>query len=169
MKLALGFVCLVLSSNFSSTAVQPPVANIEQQRIMTEEEQRFVDHVNAERWNLGMRTLETDRLLVQVAREHSREMAEKDYFDHYSKTPGKRTALDRYIMGLGRRPQRASVGENIFYCSIVDVNRGHEAFMKSPSHRVNILNSKFEKIGVGVYKDESGQFWVTEMFASVRD
>lgn len=168
MKLALSFACLVLSSNFSSTSVQPTVEHVQQYGEMTVEEQRFVEFVNAERWRRGLSILETDSLLTQVARNHSRDMAEKDYFDHYSETPGKRTALERFVSALGYRPQWAYVGENLFYCSIIDVNRGHHAFMGSPSHRINILNSKFERIGVGVYMDESGQFWVTQMFAAVR-
>lgn len=169
MKLALGFACLVMSSNFSSTAVPPQAADVQQYSTVTAEEQRFVDYVNAERWNRGLKGLEMDPLLVDIARDHSRDMAEQDYFDHYSRIPGKRTALDRFIAGLGHRPQWAYVGENLFYCSIIDVNRGHDALMKSPSHRSNILNARFEKIGVGAYKDESGQFWVTQMFAAVRE
>jgi len=169
MKLAIGFVCLVLSSNFSSsTVVIRPEAQI-QYAQMTIEEQRLVELLNAERWSHGLNVLQCDPLLVQVSREHSREMAELGYFDHYSSTPGKRTAMERFIGALGYRPEWAYVGENLFYCSIVDVNRGHQAFMNSESHRDNILDPKFENVGVGVYKDRKGQFWVTEMFMAMRD
>jgi len=168
MTLALAFACLVMSSNFSSTTVVP--LDLSQQYTwMSVEEQRCVELVNAERWARGLPLLQPDPLLASIAREHSRDMAEHNYFDHYSNIPGKRTAGDRFISAYGRCPRWACIGENLFYCSIVDVNRGHTAFMGSPSHRDNILSAKYEKIGVGTYKDSSGQFWVTQMFASVRD
>jgi uncharacterized protein YkwD len=36
--------------------------------------------------------------------------------------------------------------------------------MNSHGHKANILYEKFKEIGVGVYKDELGQFWVVEKF-----
>lgn len=170
---------LMLGSNFSSTAVaKEPVhqavkvqASAQQSSVvqLTEEEQRFIDLTNSERLLRGMNALNLDPTLVEAARKHSKEMAEKDYFDHISPTPGLRTAVDRYIAEIKRRPTWALVGENLFYCSIVDVNRGHTCLMESRTHRDNILNPRFERIGVGIYKDKDGEFWVTEMFLSVVD
>lgn len=170
---------LMLGSNFSSTAVakEPAHQTVQVQSSaqqspeaqLTEDEQRFVDLTNSERLLRGMNALKVDPLLVETAREHSQEMAEKDYFDHMSPTPGLRTAVDRYLAVAKRRPTWALVGENLFYCSIVDVNRGHNCLMQSKSHRDNILNSRFERIGVGIYKDKDGEFWVTEMFLSIVD
>ena len=42
---------------------------------------------------------------------------------------------------------------------------GHRALMDSPGHRANILEKRFTKIGVGVYHNANGEFWVTEMFS----
>lgn len=182
----------MMGSNFSSTAVaKEPVhqavkvqSSVQQSSMMqqlpgvqqqssdvqlTEEEQRFIDLTNSERLLRGMNALKFDPQLVEVAREHSKEMAEKNYFDHISPTPGLRTAVDRYLAVVKRRPTWALVGENLFYCSIVDVNRGHTCLMESKSHRDNILNPRFERMGVGVYKDKDGQFWVTEMFLAIVD
>lgn len=136
---------------------------------LTDEEIRFVDLVNSERASRGLSVLRLDPLLVQVARGHSKEMCDLNYFDHVSPTPGMRTALNRLLVALKHRPTWAYVGENLFYCSIVDVNRGHTCLMESHSHRENILNPKFEKIGVGVYSDARGQFWVTQMFLASTD
>jgi uncharacterized protein YkwD len=36
--------------------------------------------------------------------------------------------------------------------------------MNSPGHRANILEPRFQRIGVGVYQNAQGEFWVTEMF-----
>lgn len=167
-NLTIYLAMLMLGSNFTSTTVAKP----EQPKAvvqMVDEEQRYVDLVNSERVSRGLNALRVDPLLIEVSRAHSREMADKAYFDHYSPTPGMRTALDRYLVALKRRPQWAYLGENLFYCSITDVNRGHTCLMESPAHRENILNPKFERIGVGVYKAPDGQFWVTEMFIASID
>jgi uncharacterized protein YkwD len=131
---------------------------------MTAEEGRFLELINRERAARRMPALKPDPVLVEVAREHSREMCEKGYFDHVSPTPGRRTPMDRYLKAMRRRPPHACVGENLFYCSVVDVERGHRAFMNSPGHRANILYSPFRRGGVGIYKNDAGEFWVTEMF-----
>jgi uncharacterized protein YkwD len=132
----------------------------------TPEEIRFVELANKERAKRSLRQLALDPLLVAVARQHSQEMMEKSYFDHYSPTPGFRTPMDRYLKGLGFRPTYACVGENLFYCSVIDVERGHQAFMNSPAHRENVLFAQYEKIGVGIQRNNKGEFWVTEMFLS---
>ena len=60
------------------------------------------------------------------------------------------------------------VGENIYYCSeeegAEDVPLAHHAFMASPEHRANILDSRYTRVGVGIYHDAQGAMWVTEMF-----
>ena len=38
--------------------------------------------------------------------------------------------------------------------------------MNSPGHRANILEPRFTKIGVGLYRNSEGRFWVTEMFSA---
>jgi len=179
-SLSIYLAMLMLGSNFSSTAIAKEPAHQavnaqasaqQQQHVVqiTEEEQRFIDLANSERLLRGLNTLKLDPALVEAARKHSKEMAEKDYFDHISPTPGMRTAVDRYIAEVKHRPTWALVGENLFYCSIIDVNRGHTCLMDSRTHRDNILNPRFERIGVGVYIDEDGEFWVTQMFLAVVD
>lgn len=131
---------------------------------MTSDELRFLDLVNHERAARHLAQLKPDPLLVQVAREHSREMYQKSYFDHLSPTPGARTPMDRYLGAVRARPAHACVGENLFYCSSVDVDRGHRALMNSPEHRANILYPLFRRSGIGIFKSDTGAFWVTEMF-----
>lgn len=134
----------------------------------TADELRFVDLINRERAERGLRPLTIDPVLVCAAREHSQEMREKNYFGHISPTAGRRTPMDRYLRALGRRPDYACVGENLYYCSVRDVERGHRALMESPGHRDNILYPPFERVGVGIVLAEDGQFWVTQMFLATR-
>jgi uncharacterized protein YkwD len=139
---------------------------------LVSEEQEFISRINTERSSRGLNTLVIDPVLVVAARGHSLEMSQLDYFDHHSPTTGIRTPMDRYLGELHQMgqstPDYALCGENIFYCSVLNdtynVSYGHTALMNSPGHRANILEPRFRKVGVGVYHDARGQFWVTEMF-----
>jgi len=140
---------------------------------LTADEQEFVDRINAERTARGFCTLTVDPLLVRTARAHSREMCARDYFDHHSPTPGLSTPMDRYLSSLkslgADTPDYLLVGENIYYCSIssdvYNVDYGHRALMNSPGHRANILEPRFQKVGLGIYRNAKGEFWVTQMFS----
>lgn len=170
-KLSLYLATLLLGSNFSASVapktVQPPAVVALSQ--VTADEQRFVDLANAERAAHRLGRLAPNPLLVQVAREHSREMWEKGYFDHISPTPDLRTPMSRYLKTLGRTPKWAYLGENLFYCSIVDPDRGHLCLMGSPRHRQNILDPKFREVGVGAFIAPDGQFYVTQLFLAQVD
>ncbi|MDQ2798575.1 MAG: CAP domain-containing protein [Armatimonadota bacterium] len=137
-----------------------------------QEEADLIAAINNERVTRGMEPLAEDPLLNVTARGHSREMCFLGYFDHHSPTPGQRTPLDRYLAALHAwgedRPDAALVGENIFYASVTDASYNaayaHQRLMDSPPHRANILEPRFTKVGVGLYRDSQGHFWVTEMF-----
>lgn len=140
------------------------------------QEASFITLINAERMQNGLGTLSLDPMLTETARAHSEEMCAADYFDHHSPTPGMASPMDRYLsaskqLGLAQ-PEYLLVGENIFYCSmssdIYNVDYAHRALMASPGHRANILEARFAKIGVGVYRSAKGEFWVTEMFSRDR-
>ncbi len=140
---------------------------------LSPEEQEFVQKINAERTERGLNALALDPLLVRTARGHSQEMCALDYFNHHSPTPSLHSPMDRYLKTLkdsgGSTPSSLLVGENIYYCSvfnnIYNVDYGHRALMDSPGHRANILEPRFTKIGLGVYRNTKGEFWVTEMFS----
>jgi uncharacterized protein YkwD len=42
----------------------------------------------------------------------------------------------------------------------------HRALWASPSHRLNLLDSRFTRWGLGVAKDTDGGLWVCELFTS---
>lgn len=133
---------------------------------LTDDEQAFVRLVNEERAKKGLRELTIDPVLVAAARQHSREMAQLGYFDHYSPVQGMRSPLDRYAVALGTRRFTCTVGENLFYSSRRDVNLGHRSLMNSPGHRANIMADDYRAIGVGVYQAPSGDYYATQMFHS---
>jgi uncharacterized protein YkwD len=136
------------------------------------EEEDLVTAINTERTSRGLDPLTLDPLLREAACDHCREMCELNYFDHRSPTRGETTPVDRYLDELHadgeKRPSAALVGENIFFASVTNdvynAEYAHQSLMASPSHRENILEPRFTKVGVGLYRDPQGRFWVTEMF-----
>lgn len=120
--------------------------------------------VNEERAKRGLCKLSLDPILVTAARQHSREMSDLHYFDHFSPVRSLRSPLERYGAALGTMRYTCTVGENLFYCTVRDIPLGHRSLMESPGHRANILAWDYRYIGVGSYQAANGEYYVTEMF-----
>lgn len=111
--------------------------------------------VNDEREDEGCKPLKADEKLGELAGDFSRSMAIEGFFSHLGadgSSPWDR-AEDLGILDLG--------GENIA--------RGQESpedvvddWMRSPSHRANILNCEYRTMGVGEYVDEDGPWWTQD-------
>lgn len=56
-----------------------------------------------------------------------------------------------------------AAGENVAHA--LDVRRAHRALWASPSHRENLLQPRFDGVGIGVALDPDGSIWVCEVFA----
>lgn len=112
-------------------------------------EAELVRLVNAERANAGLRSLAVSGELVSVARGHSARMADAERIWH---NPSLRDEVSNW----------ESVGENV--ASGRSVRAIHDALMDSPTHRDNILLSRFTQIGVGVVTGDDGRYYVTQVF-----
>jgi len=135
---------------------------------LTVEEQLFVELTNNERVQHGLKALIIVPLLVTTARDKSREMHDLNYWGHTSPTADKRTAMPRVLKALKEPPASMLVGENLYYCSRVLIEEGHQALMNSPTHRKNILNPAYQYLGIGAYISDDGRFWVTEHFLDIK-
>jgi len=60
-----------------------------------------------------------------------------------------------------------AAGENVAHA--LDITRAHRALWASPSHRENLLQPRFDRIGIGVAVDPDGSLWVCEVFADFPD
>jgi uncharacterized protein YkwD len=169
IKLSLYLATVLLNTNFSATSTPVVPSDAATPAAVVMAERQIVDLANTERRTQGLGELTVNPLLVRIARQHSREMCDKGYFDHASPIPELRTPMKRYLNTLGYIPKWACVGENLFYCSIADPVRGHHCLMDSPHHRENILDKRFDQIGVGAYIAPDGRFWVTQVFLSQKD
>lgn len=99
--------------------------------------------VNQERTKRGLRPVQADPEMQQVARAHSQDMFARGYFSHY--TPEGRDPFDR-MKAAGVKFKAA--GENLALGQTLRIC--HTGLMNSPGHRANILNPKFGRLGIGV-------------------
>ncbi|HET9365407.1 MAG TPA: CAP domain-containing protein [Candidatus Angelobacter sp.] len=120
-------------------------------------EKQIFDQLNQERQKAGLAPLEWNELLAEAARSHSQAMAEKDKLAH--QLAGEPPLQERIAL-RGVRFIRA--GENIALTGYVeDV---HLALMTSAGHRANMLNPKYNAVGIGVI-EQNGKIYVTQDFA----
>jgi uncharacterized protein YkwD len=107
--------------------------------------------INDQRRDHGRSKLHARSSLDSSARRHTRHMKGKRCFAH--ECPGEPGLLSR-VMATSYLPCGCfwSVGENIAWGER-DLGTPRQivsAWMKSPEHRANILNGRFQHIGVGV-------------------
>ena len=118
-------------------------------------EAEVVRLVNEIRVSNGLSALTHNWELSRVARYKSQDMKNLGYFSHTSPTYGSPFNMMKNF-GITYK----TAGENIAkgYATPKQVV---DAWMNSPGHRANILNSSFTEIGVGYVS--SGNYW-TQMF-----
>ncbi|MGY1763135.1 CAP domain-containing protein [Geodermatophilus sp. SYSU D00779] len=112
--------------------------------------------VNEARVDAGCGALTADPALAAVARAHSADMRDRDYFSHTS--PEGLSPFDRAEQA-GVDYSRA---ENIAFGQ-ADAAAVMEAWLESPGHRANILDCELTKLGVGVAEGPGGPWW-TQLF-----
>ncbi|WP_416147709.1 peptidoglycan-binding protein [Salipaludibacillus sp. HK11] len=139
-------------------ADEPTMDLLNQLSSLSEFELEVVLLTNIEREKEGLSSLLIDQHVSNVAREKSNDMIVNGYFNHESPQYG--TPFDMLTeFGV---PYRYA-GENIA-AGHSSPSRVVTAWMESPGHRFNIMNSSFTHIGVGY--DVGGEYthYWTQMF-----
>lgn len=101
-------------------------------------------------------------LLAQAAEQHSRDMANNNYFSHKDKqgyTPGDRAELAGYLAG--------SLAENIAAAQD-DVHKVLASWLASPGHCANVMSPRYSELGASYAvdpKSDAGIYW-TALFGS---
>ena len=121
-------------------------------------EKKVVELTNAERAKQGLAPLTLDTELSKVARTKSEDMKNKNYFDHTSPTYG-----SPFDMMKSFGISYTSAGENIAMGQKTP-EQVVQAWMDSPGHRANIMNSSFTHIGVGYVA--SGNYWTQSLLVN---
>lgn len=116
----------------------------------TDREERLLALLNQERVARGIPALRLNQSLSGIARNHSRQMAGNG-----------RLLYDSCLScSLGSWSWEVA-GENVGAAGTL--TRVNALFMKSPSHRSNILRSRFKRVGIGVSR-RGNLIWVTQIF-----
>lgn len=112
--------------------------------------------LNAARASEGLKPLAGDKTLDDLAAEHSAKMMAQRTVGHDVGDGDPSARL--HAAGVTYR----SSGENV--AGAATLSRAHRALWASPSHRRNVLESRFSRVGVGVARSDDGRVWVTELF-----
>jgi len=137
-----------------------PAQEVEDMGLSPEQrEERLAYWVNSERTAKGLPALKIDQELSQIARDHSRKMAEEKTLAHYF--PSYDTLEIRMVKaGL----HFSFLGENIARGDTFVMRFVHQALMESPEHRQNIFSTDFDRLGIGIIFN--GQdYYTTQVFA----
>ncbi len=120
------------------------------------------DLINQKRAEVGLKPLVWSDDLEKIARGHSENMAEYDFFSHRDLN-GKAVSDRADSAGLSKW---RSIGENIAF------NRGYadpiakavDLWLNSPSHKNNLLSATWKESAVGVAITEDGSYYFTQVF-----
>lgn len=118
--------------------------------------------VNQERRRKRLDDLEWNDDLARLARDYSRKMARENFFDHYD-SDGE-SVIDR--AKSARLKDWSKIGENLFYCEGFSnyANIAVKGWLKSSSHRRNMLDREWMETGIGIAKSRGGKIYVTQVF-----
>ena len=110
---------------------------------MNNDEKVVYDLINKQRAQNGLSPLKENSELQRVARIKAQDMVNNNYFSHTSPTYG-----SPFDMMKSFKISYNTAGENIAGNS--NNSSAVTAWMNSPGHRANILNSSFNQTGIGV-------------------
>lgn len=143
--------------------------------------------INTERQNNGLSSLSFDSKLAEIARGHSQDMAQNNFFEHTNlrgQDPTDRATANGYncykdygsyyTEGIAENIFQNNLYDSITYVDFVpfhDWNTQSEiaqstvqGWMESPGHRQNILTSTYDKEGIGVAISSDDKVYITEDF-----
>lgn len=110
---------------------------------------KIVEDTNKERVDNKLNKLSTNEQLTKAAQDKVEDMFTHQYFEHVS--PFDSRDVSYWVQNAGYAYK--VVGENLAMGDFSSEADLVQAWMNSPGHRANILNSEFTQIGVAVKKD----------------
>ncbi|WP_249870237.1 CAP domain-containing protein [Oceanobacillus saliphilus] len=132
---------------------EPNLSEEEWSDIETGMEQQIFDITNVMRHQQGKKKLDWEESVSNVAYHHSKDMADNNYFSHYSLNgDGLKERLE------AERVFYIAAGENIA-AQYPDAPAAMEGWLNSEGHREALLNDDYTHIGVGVFR-----FFYTQNF-----
>lgn len=125
-------------------------------KIQTERAAEVVALVNKERAAAGLKPLIIHTNLTKLAKTKAIDMNNKKYFSHTSPTYGSPfDMMDSFNITYRYAGENIAMGQRTAKEVVGD-------WMNSPGHKANILNAKYNLIGVGYYNG----YWVQEFIGT---
>ncbi|MBD3330993.1 hypothetical protein GF354_05730 [Candidatus Peregrinibacteria bacterium] len=118
---------------------------------------QLLNYINDSREDLGLSPITTSSDLNTLAQNHAQDMADNNYFSHINLSG--QTPDDRRVTAGITTP----VSENI--AKDTGIAFAHFGLMRSGSHRENILNPDWERVGLGIAED-NGYLIIAEEFST---
>lgn len=129
-------------------------------------ESRIVELCNEVRQQRGLGPLEVQVNLQAAAAHHSSQMWDGQFFGHINPARPSVTLSNRLQSAGG---SSLSSAENLFRCEGYQINQlakaAVDSWLASPGHRANLLNPKFNRVGVSVCGAQ-GSYVFTQDFSS---
>lgn len=133
------------------TTAQPTTKPVSQASYNREFADKVIELINAERAKEGIPALQKDTTITNAADTRAKETV--TLFSH------QRPNETSWITAL--------IENNVFFSAAAEnIAKGQttpaqvvKAWMESPSHRQNIMNSNYNKIGVSCYVDNNVYYW----------
>jgi len=144
--------------------------------------------INSERASYNLPVLSFDDKLASIARAHSKDMSQRDYFSHFTPEGLDPTARGSaagyscyknfgsyYSVGIAENIFKTYTYTSIWYTNGIETSKDYQTanalaqqvvsgWMASPGHRQNILTATYDSEGIGVYISGDGEVLVTEDF-----
>jgi uncharacterized protein YkwD len=140
--------------------VQPGSAAQGERPEIREMERVLHARINAVRREHGLGALERDADLDRIAREHSNRMADEGFFAH--EDPQGHGPFERLrAAGIPVRAAAENIGLN--EGTPDPVLAAIEGWMRSPGHRENILDERYNRTGIGIWRAGNTYFF-TQLF-----
>ena len=103
------------------------------------------------RQEAGLRPLVLDRRLSQAALQHSQEMDRLGYFGHHSPVADFATLARRMLaVGFYGLTSAENLHREQGYSALRGGDHAVQAWLTSPQHRRNLLNPKYNRMGLGI-------------------
>ena len=148
-------VALLVLTPISSAGAQPAAPDGVSAQDDPGGAARLLELINADRSAAGLAPVRLQGELTRIAAEHSQRMAAAGSIWH---NDGLFTNAVKQLVGA------VSLGENVAFES-GGMSRAHWMLMQSPGHRGNIMNPKFDAVGIAVAVRDDGIAYLTEAFA----
>ena len=119
--------------------------------------EEYLDLVNDHRINMGLRPLTYNKIIEEISRGHSKGMGlHSRPFGHFG-------------FSLRCRQLKRRLGPHTMCGEVVAMGQKtpaavFKAWINSPGHREEIENPRFTMTGLGLYKDDRGVIYWTQMF-----